>query len=150
MTKKEISYRELLGKVSSIIKKEAAEAGEKFDIKKVGKATSERWKKVKAGNDPEFVQGKSAPVTRKKKSKKSKKDTSEEADEEKHESHKYVHHHHITAQAILDNVDLCSECRDKIKEYMSSSKSNFCKTAKKGKKSKKKRKTRKAKKAKSA
>ena len=54
MTKKTVTYRELLSKVSAELKKEAAAAGETFDIKKVGKATSERWAKVKAGQDSEF------------------------------------------------------------------------------------------------
>jgi len=139
MSKTEISYRELMGKVSSELKKEADAAGEKFDVSKVAKAASARWSKIKDGKDPEFIQGKSAPVKRKSKK------------EKKHHTKEYHHHHHITAQTILDKVDLCDSCREKIQEFMTTSKNKFCKTsskktrkAKKGKKHS--RKSRKAKK----
>ena len=42
MSKTEISYRELMGKVSAQIKKEADASGEKFDVSKVAKAASAR------------------------------------------------------------------------------------------------------------
>lgn len=132
MSKTEISYRELMGKVSAKLKKEADAAGEKFDVSKVAKAASARWSKIKAGNDPEFVKGKSAPVKRK--SKKEKK-------HHKKESNKEHHHHHISAQTILDKVDLCDSCREKIQEFMSTSKDKYCKTSsKKTRKAKKGRK----------
>lgn len=145
MSKTEISYRELMGKVSAQIKKEADASGEKFDVSKVAKAASARWSKIKAGNDPDFVQGKSKPTKRKSKTaKKGKKSKMHD------ESAKYTHHHHMSAQVILDKVDLCDDCREKIKEFMSSSKSKYCKTTKKGKgkgKGKNRRKARKTRKA---
>ena len=152
MTKKIVTYRELLSKVSAELKKEAAAAGETFDIKKVGKATSERWAKVKAGQDSEFSapeKGTSAP-TKPQKAKKAKKGKkSAHHDESEHETKKYVHHHIISAQDILDNVDLSEEAREKIKAFIASSKTTYCKTVKKTKKSKRKRRKRKTKKAKS-
>jgi len=152
MSKKVVTYRELLSKVSAELKKEADAAGEKFDIKKVGKATSARWTKVKAGQDNEFsAPEKGAPAPAKsKKAKKSKKGKkSSHDDDSEHDTKKYVHHHIISAQDILDNVDLSEEAREKIKAFISSSKSTYCKTVKKTKKAKRKRRKRKTKKAKS-
>ena len=47
MSKTEISYRELLSKVSASLKKEAESAGKKLDIKQVGKATSRDGQKLR-------------------------------------------------------------------------------------------------------
>ncbi len=116
MSKKEISYRELLSKVSAELKSEADAAGEKFDVKKVGKATGKRWAKIKSGNDAEFIQGQSKPMPRKSKaSKKAKKHNEEEHDEveEDHEDGD------DTAAAVLRALD---ECKAKIKAIMSKSK----------------------------
>ena len=55
MTRKEITYRELLSEVSASLKRKADEAGKKLDVKTISKATSERWKKVKSGDDKEFI-----------------------------------------------------------------------------------------------
>jgi hypothetical protein len=152
MSKKVVTYRELLSKVSAELKKVSDAAGEKFDIKKVGKAASVRWAKVKAGQDNEFSapeKGASAPIKSKKAKKPKKGKKSSHDDESEHDTKKYVHHHMISAQDILDNVDLSEEAREKIKAFIASSKTKYCKTVKKGKKSKRHRKKRKTKKAKS-
>lgn len=133
MSKKEISYRELLSKVSAELKSEAEAAGEKFDVKKVGKATGERWAKIKSGADAEFIQGQSKPMPRKAKaSKKAKKHSEEHSDDEEE-----VHvDGDDTASAVLKALD---ECKAKIKAIISKSKKQ---TKRKGKG--KKRGTRKA------
>lgn len=154
MSKKIISYRELLSEVSAELKRESAEAGTKFDVTKVGKATSERWTKIKAGEDDKYEAQKPGTGTTKpkkpKKGKKGKKHASSESeDEEEHSTKKYVHHHVITAQDILDNVDLSEDSREKIKAFMASSKKSFC-NSKKGKKTKKKKRRRRRKTSKRA
>ena len=157
MAKKPISYRELVTEVSAELKKEAEAAGAKFDIKKVGKATSERWSKIKANQDPVYSAASSSSSGKSKKPKKAKKGKkakSEHADEE-HHSRKYVHHHVVTAQDILDNVDLSEDSREKIKAFIESSRANLCKSNKKNRKSRKKskkprKKGRKSRKVKSA
>lgn len=132
MSKKEISYRELLSKVSAELKSQAEAAGEKFDVKKVGKATGERWAKIKSGADAEFIQGQSKPMPKKAKaSKKTKKYSEEQHDDEE------VHvDGDDTVAAVLRALD---ECKAKIKDIMSKSKKQ---TKRKGKG--KKRGTRKA------
>lgn len=126
MSKKEISYRELLSKVSAELKSQAEAAGEKFDVKKVGKATGERWAKIKSGQDAEFIQGESKPMPRKSKAnKKAKKDNEEEHDDE--EDHKDGDD---TASAVLRALE---ECKAKIKAIMSKSKKHT-KRKRKGKK----------------
>ena len=137
MAKKPITYRELVTEVSAKLKKAAEEAGEKFDIKKVGKATSERWSKIKADSDPEYSPASSTSSGNTKKAKKAKKAKSAPVEHEKH-TRKYVHHHVITAQDILDNVDLSEDSREKIKAFIESSRANFCKSNKKNRKSRKK------------
>jgi len=154
MSKKIISYRELLSEVSAELKKEAEEAGTKFDITKVGKATSHRWTKIKDGKDDKYEAQKPGTGTTKskktKKGKKSKKHISTDSeDDEEHSSKKYVHHHVITAQDILDKVELSEDSREKIKAFMASSKKSFC-NSKKGKKTKKKKKRRRRKTSKKA
>ena len=126
MSKKEISYRELLSKVSAELKSQAEAAGEKFDVKKVGKATGERWAKIKSGQDAEFIQGESKPMPRKSKAnKKAKKDNDEEHDHE--EDHADGDD---TAAAVLRALE---ECKAKIKAIMSKSKKQT-KRKRKGKK----------------
>ena len=154
MAKKPISYRELVTEVSAEIKKEAEASGEKFDIKKVGKATSARWSKIKADKDPKYSAASSSSSSKPKKGKKAKKAKSAPVEHE-HDSRKYVHHHVITAQDILDNVDISQDSRKKIKAFIESSRVNFCKTNKKNRKSRKKgkksgKKGRKSRKVKSA
>lgn len=134
MAKKPISYRELVTEVSAEIKKETEAAGTKFDIKKVGKATSARWSKIKAGQDAVYSAASSASTGKAKKTKKAKKGKKKE---EEH-SRKYVHHHVVTAQDILDNVDLSEDSREKIKAFIESSRANLCKSNKKNRKSRKK------------
>jgi hypothetical protein len=111
MSKKEISYRELLSKVSAELKSQAEAAGEKFDVKKVGKATGERWAKIKSGLDAEFIQGESKPMPKKEKASKKAKKHSEDEEEN------YVDGDD-TAAAVLRALD---ECKAKIKAIMSKS-----------------------------
>lgn len=127
MSKKEISYRELLSKVSAELKSQAEAAGEKFDVKKVGKATGERWAKIKSGADAEFIQGQSKPMPKKAKASK------------KEKKHNEVHHDEDeeapidgddTASAVLRALD---ECKAKIKAIMSKS-TKQTKRKRKGKK----------------
>lgn len=139
MAKKPISYRELVTEVSAELKKEADAAGAKFDIKKVGKATSERWSKIKADQDPVYSAASSSSSGKSKKPKKAKKGKKAKTEHvEQHHSRKYVHHHVVTAQDILDNVDLSEDSREKIKAFIESSRANLCKSNKKNRKSRKK------------
>lgn len=87
MSKKEISYVGLVKVMLDKARKEADGAGKDFVPKSAFKSAGERWKTVKAGNDNEFIQGKSQPGTRKakkgKKAKKSRKNTdSDDSDDE--------------------------------------------------------------------
>ena len=115
MSKKEISYRELLSKVSSELKSQAEAAGEKFDVKKVGKATGERWAKIKSGLDAEFIQGESKPMPRKTMvNKKAKKHMEQHHNEEEED----VYVDGDDTAAVLRALD---ECRAKIKAIMTKS-----------------------------
>jgi hypothetical protein len=142
MSKKAISYRELLSEVSAKIKADAQAAGEKFDVKKVGKAAGERWAAVKSGADPEFSQA--APGTASKpkpghkgapsKTRPGRKDFVTHKGDKfyNRDGHRqnfnadgvvgtpYSHYtrHPKTAQDVLDMVDLCQDCRAKIEAVM--------------------------------
>ena len=158
MTRKEITYRELLSKVSANLKCKADEAGKKLDVKTVAKATSERWKKVKSGDDKEFIQAppgtksyKSSKSSKKhKKSKKKHSDISshesedESQDESDHESEDESDHKDSgIVQHIMKQVDKAlKECRNNIEKALLASHGKNNKTRKNRKKKKHMRKTR--------
>lgn len=73
MSKKEITYIELVKVMLDKARKEAAAIGAEFDQKAAFKSAAVRWKAVKDESDAEFSPGKAAPGTRKRKDKKSKK-----------------------------------------------------------------------------
>ena len=56
--KKEISWKGLVKQVSDKHKK----SGKSFDFKNVLSDAGDEWKKIKSGNHPDYVVGKSAPA----------------------------------------------------------------------------------------
>lgn len=75
MTKKEISYTDLVKHTMDKARAEAKKLGKEFDNKAAFGEAAKRWASVKSGSDPEFSKGESSPKTRKsrKKGKKPKK-----------------------------------------------------------------------------
>lgn len=75
MSKKQITYTDLVKVMLTKAREDAASLGSKFDPKKAFSMAASRWKKVKQGSDTEFAPGskKTKPVPAKKsKTKKSK------------------------------------------------------------------------------
>lgn len=81
MSKKEITYTELVKVMLDKARKETDAAGADFDQKSAFKSAGERWKSVKDGSDAEFSPGKAAPGTRKRKAKKSRKNVEDDEEE---------------------------------------------------------------------
>jgi len=67
MSKQEVNYIGLVSQVLKQARKDAEAAGKAFDQKQAMQSAAARWKVVKAGNDPEFAQGKGAPTRKAKK-----------------------------------------------------------------------------------
>jgi hypothetical protein len=131
MVKKDISYIGLVKVMMSKARKDNGDTGKPIDTKSAFAAAAARWKKVKDGSDPEYSQGISVPGERKSSKKtKSKKETSSfvEASVDAGE----------IISDILTKLDLCDDCKTKIKAYAD-------KTSKKNKKSRGTRKTKKRK-----
>lgn len=120
MVKKEISYIGLVKVMMAKARKDADAAGKGIDTKAAFGAAASRWKRVKDGSDQEYSQGKSVPGVRKT-SKKSKKEKGTSADESSEDSNKVL-------TDVLIKLDLCDECKTKIKDYLG-------KTSQKNKKS---------------
>ena len=140
MTRKEITYRELLSEVSSSLKRKADEAGKKLDVKTISKATSERWKKVKSGDDKEFIQAPPCSKSSKKHKKSKKKHTEITNHESDHESH---HEDKNSVHHIMMQVDKAlKECRNNIEKAIRAAHGKNNKTRKHKKKRKHGRKTR--------
>lgn len=57
MSKKEITYTDLVKVMLSKARDEASSFGRKYEPKQAFSMAASRWKKVKDGLDPEFVQG---------------------------------------------------------------------------------------------
>jgi len=106
MSKKEVSYIGLVSQVLKQARKDAEVAGKAFDQKQAMQSAAARWKVVKAGNDPEFIQGKSAPTRKAKKGSKA-------APLPGHKRAPYTRKVK-TVQDVLDMVDLCDDCRAKV------------------------------------
>ena len=108
MSKQEINYLGLVSKVLKQARKDAEEGGEPFNQSKSMKSAAERWKVIKDGKDPEFIQGKGMKVTRKSKKTKSIQSNLKTKNSEKN-----------TNENILKVIDdLCPDCRDKVKVAM--------------------------------
>ena len=118
MGKKEISYIELVKVMMAKARKDAAAAGSGIDTKAAFGAAAARWKIVKDGSDSEYSQGKTVPGAKRtsKKTKKEKKSGSDSStqsiDESSGDANKIV-------SDILTKLDLCDDCKTKIKEYVS-------------------------------
>jgi len=84
MTKKEISYTDLVKVTMDKARAEAKKLGKDFDNRAAFSAAAKRWGDVKKGIDSEFTKGESSPKTRKKgkKAKKAKKSRKVEVEEE--------------------------------------------------------------------
>lgn len=57
MSKKQITYRDLVKVMLTKARKDAASLGSQFDPKKAFSMAASRWKKVKQGSDTEFAPG---------------------------------------------------------------------------------------------
>ena len=73
MTKKEISYTDLVKHTMDKARAEAKRLGEEFNNRAAFSSAAKRWGDVKSGSDPEFTKGESAPRKSRKKGKKPKK-----------------------------------------------------------------------------
>jgi len=71
MGKKEVSYTDLVKIMLTKAREDASSLGGKYNPKEAFSKAASRWKKVKDGSDPEFSQGKTTSMTRKRKRKKS-------------------------------------------------------------------------------
>jgi hypothetical protein len=102
--KKEISWKGLVKKTADNHKK----SGKSFDFKTVLSDAGAEWKKVKSGNHPDYVVGKSAPTKRNGKSaaaktmKKSKSNSSSGCD----------------MKEIMSKCKLCKSCQAKVKKVI--------------------------------
>ena len=61
MKKKEITYTGLVKVMMAKARKEMSASGKSFDTKSAFSSAAARWKLVKDGSDPEFLQGKTVP-----------------------------------------------------------------------------------------
>ena len=97
MSKKEITYTDLVKITMAKIRKDTIASGKQFDTKLAFSSAAARWKIIKDGKDKEFSQGKAVPGSKK---------TSKKTKSSKCKSTKDV----------LSMVDLCDECKLKIKD----------------------------------
>jgi hypothetical protein len=111
MKKKEITYTGLVKIMMAKARKESTSSGKPFDTKTAFSSAAARWKHVKDGSDAEFSQGKTVPGMKRtsKKSKGVKKN-------------KTCDNAHIKLNNdILNKVDVCEDCKIKIKKFLASS-----------------------------
>ena len=73
MTKKEISYTDLVKHTMDKAKEEAKKLGREYDHRAAFGDAAKRWASVKSGSDPEFSKGESSPKPRKSRKKDKKK-----------------------------------------------------------------------------
>lgn len=106
MKKKEITYTGLVKVMMAKARKDVVATGEQFDTKGAFSSAAARWKKIKDGVDDEFSQGR-AVLGMKRKSKKTKGADS-----------KSIPDKSTMIDDILSKVDLCDECKSKIKEFV--------------------------------
>lgn len=104
MKKKEITYTDLVKVTMAKVRKDVAATGKQFDTKDAFSSAAARWKKIKDGLDDEYSQGK-AVIGSKRKSKKSIECKSSQSK---------------TNDDVLTKVDLCDDCKMKIKEFVGS------------------------------
>lgn len=110
MKKKEITYTGLVKIMMSKARKESASSGKPFDTKTAFSSAAARWKQVKDGSDAEFSQGKTVPGM-KRTSKKSKGVKKNKTCDKSHSK---------LNNDILNKVDVCEDCKIKIKKFLAS------------------------------
>jgi len=160
MSKQEVNYIGLVSQVLKQARKDAEAAGKAFDQKQAMQSAAARWKVVKAGNDPEFVQGKGAPTRKAKKGHKGapSKTRPGRLDYVTHKGDKFYnrdgHRQDENAEGVkgrpymgldVESLGLCPECKEKVSAALASSVKRGKKAAKKtrkgGKRGRKARKT---------
>ena len=107
--KKEISWKGLVKKTADNHKK----SGKSFDFKTVLSDAGAEWKKVKSGNHPDYVVGKSAPTKKKGKSasaKTMKKSKSASASKSSSSG--------CDMKEIMSKCKLCKSCQAKVKKVI--------------------------------
>jgi hypothetical protein len=149
MSKQEVSYIGLVSQVLKQARKDAETAGKVFNQKEAMQSAASRWKVVKAGNDPEFVPGKSAPTRKANKGSKPvplpghkgapSKTRPGHLDFVTHKGDKYYNrdgHRETTnaagvegrpyarkaktAQVVMELVELCHDCKSKVEALIAS------------------------------
>jgi hypothetical protein len=106
--KKEISWKGLVKKTADNHKK----SGKSFDFKTVLSDAGAEWKKVKSGNHPDYVVGKSAPTKRKGKSAASKTMKKSKSNSKSSSSSG------CDMKEIMSKCKLCKSCQGKVKKVI--------------------------------
>lgn len=108
--KKEISWKGLVKLTADKHKK----SGKPFDFKTVLSDAGAEWKKIKSGNHPDYVVGKSAPTKRKGKSA----DASKTMKKSKSKSASMSSSSGCDMKEIMSKCKLCKSCQAKVKKVI--------------------------------
>ena len=111
MKKKEITYTGLVKVMMAKARKEMSASGKSFDTKSAFSSAAARWKLVKDGSDPEFLQGKTVPGL--KRTSKKQKGMKKESDPECESKSQFK-----INDELLNKVELCHDCKLKLKEFL--------------------------------
>jgi hypothetical protein len=136
--KKEVSYRELMEIVMRDIKEKNNKSGNKFEAKDAMREVADEWKKVKAGQHPEYIakvsgsaSTKTAPT--KPSVKTSVKTSPKETDNASPETHTPDN----TDALLREIIELCEKCKQKALQALTSKNTEHTKKTRKTRKNRK-------------
>jgi len=115
--KKEVSYRELMEIVMREIKEKNSKSGNKFEAKDAMREVADEWKKVKAGEHPDYsAKASGSSSTKTIPTKTSTKISSKETDNASIETHTS----HNTDALLKEIIELCEKCKQKALQALTS------------------------------
>lgn len=112
--KKEISWKGLVKQVSDKHKK----SGKSFDFKNVLRDAGDEWEKIKAGNHPDYVVGKSAPAASTKRNGKSAAAKTMKKNKKSSSASASAAAAGCDMKEIMSKCKLCKSCQAKVKKVI--------------------------------
>jgi hypothetical protein len=130
--KKEVSYRELMEIVMRDIKEKNNKSGNKFEAKDAMREVADEWKKVKAGQHPEYTAKASGSSSTKSSSPKTSLKKTDNASPETH-----TPEGNNTDALLKEIIELCEKCKQKALQALTSKYTAHTKKTRKTRKNRK-------------